>query len=136
MSYASTLTMIPLARVADVLQIDPYHFHSIYTSNRPMVPSCPDDWYQHDWQDSGKLSRESMALALRQAEDAVVNILGFSLIPRWYDEYKRPESYYKPEMFSLYNSKGRAKSITANYGLLTEQFSNRFGNVFAVNDRC
>lgn len=120
MAYASTITMIPLARVAEILQIDPWHFHSVTTLARPLVPSCPDDWYQHDWQASGLLSRESMALALRQAEDMVTTYLRWSPIPRWYEEEHPIPRYYRTERSSLLNARGQAKSVVSNYGFVVE----------------
>lgn len=120
MSYVNTVTMIPLARVAQILQTDPYHFFSVYTSKRPFRFACPDDWYQHDWQEAGKLSRENMASALRQAEDAVVKELCWAPIPQWFEEEHAIQNYYKPEVTGLYNSRGRLKSVTTNFGHVTE----------------
>jgi hypothetical protein len=112
--------MVPLARVADILGIDPYHFSQIYTVRRPPVPSCPDIWYQYDNQASGLLSRESLALALRQAEDMLVTHLQWTPIPRWFEEEHRITRHHRPEMIAYRNTIGKAKSVSANYGYITE----------------
>lgn len=120
MAYARTVTMIPLARVADILGIDPWHFASIYSVQRPLVPSCSDDWYQYDHQASGLLSRELVAFALRQAEDMLVTHLQWTPIPRWFEEEHRITRYHRPEMIAYRNTIGKAKSVVANYGYVTE----------------
>lgn len=117
MGYASTLTLIPIDRLAFHLQVDPYHFNSIYTTTRPFNPSCEDDWYQHDWQSTGKISRESLATALREAEDLVSTYLRYFPVPRWItDEEQQVTPHYAPELYSDYNAKGRAKSILTKFG--------------------
>ena len=120
MSFVSTTTLIPLHRAAVHLEVDPYHFSQIYTSNRQFIPDCNDAWYQYGWQSSGKLSREGLALALRQAEDAVWSYLGWTALPAWHEEEVRPTPNYRTEMWSRYNSQGRAKSVRTQWGHVLE----------------
>ena len=56
--------MIPLDRCAFHLGIDPFHFNCIFTTNRPVLPDCDDVWFRYDYQQSGKVSRESLGTAL------------------------------------------------------------------------
>lgn len=120
MARADTTTLIPLDRLAWHLQIDPYHFNQIYSANRPVVSACDDMWYQHDWQASGRLSRESLAMALKQAETVVSEYLLFSPLPTWFEETHQIPSHYRTEVLYPYNSNNRARSITTNRGFVTQ----------------
>lgn len=120
MARADVYTMIPLDRLAYLLQLDPFHFNGIDSDIRRNAFACDDTWYQHDWQSSGKLSRESIALALAQAEETVVNYLFWSPIPQWYEEEVQFTDFYKPERYNVVNSRGYAKSVTARWGHVVE----------------
>jgi hypothetical protein len=120
MAYSNVRTIIPVDQVAYYLQVDPYHFNSIMTTKRPSVPSCDDVWYQHDWQFSGKVSRESMALALARAERVVQQELNYYLLPQYVEETVRLGSHYRTELYSFHNSRGLGKSVFTRYGWVTE----------------
>lgn len=120
MARADTLTIIPLDRVAYHLQLDPYHFNGITSETRRIAIACDDTWYQHDWQASGKLSRESLSTALRQAEDTVVSYLRWYPIPQWVEEDVILPKYYKTEWSNTRNAVGQAKSVTTSYGFVRE----------------
>lgn len=123
MAYSSVHTLIPLDNVARLLQIDPLHFNGITSSLRPARNACDDIWSQHDWQATGRASRETLAMALKQAEDEIVELLGYSPMPTWFIEEEhqttRPSS---PELFSIdsINIRGQAKSVRAKYGYVIE----------------
>lgn len=120
MARADTLTLIPLDRMAYHLQLDPYHFNGITSDLRRNAFACEDTWYQHNWQGSGKISRESLATALRQAEDVVSEYLQWYPVPQWVEEEVPIPGYYKTEMWSPFNSNGRAKSVVASWGMVQE----------------
>lgn len=120
MGRADTTTLIPLSRVAYHLQIDPIHFMGITSEYRRNAFACSDTWYQHDWQSAGKLSRESLATALRHAEDVVVSHLQWYPIPVWLEEEVALPKYYKTEWNSRLNAVGGAKSVTSSYGMVQE----------------
>jgi len=121
MSYVSTRTMIPIARVAAHLGLDFYHFFQQEAKpDHPVVSSCDDDFYQYDWQSSGKLSRESLAFALREAEDIVCGHLHWTPVQQWFEEDHDVTQYYRTELGSFFNAQGRAKSVKADWGFVTE----------------
>lgn len=120
MSYAKTLTTIPIQRVADVLQIDPWHFNSVYTDQHPVTNACDDVWYQHNWQSAGKISREDMAMALRQAEDLVTERLGWFFLPKWITEETKLQPHYRTELYNFANSRGERKSVITKWGKVYE----------------
>jgi hypothetical protein len=135
MARADTPTMIPLDRVAYHLQLDPLHFNGITSALRRNAFACSDTWYQHDWQSSGKLSRESISTALRQAEDMVSQHLQWTPIPQWVEEEVQLPVYYKTEWNSFRNAQGRSKSITTSRGFVQEvgrKASTLIGNTATV----
>lgn len=115
MARTNTQTLIPLDRVARHLGINPWHFNGVELTADPMTTSCPDDWYQYSWQASGKLSREDLAFALRQAEDSIIRWLNWSPLPRWEEETITLEQHYRPESFSFFNAQGLPKSVISKY---------------------
>lgn len=120
MARASTATLIPLDRVAAVMQIDPYHFNSIYTAARPLRANCDDGWYQYGWQTAGKVSREELATALKEAEDTVISYLGWSFLPQWFSEEHLMPRHYRTEMGSFYAAAGNKRSIMTNWGYVVD----------------
>lgn len=120
MTYAKTLTTIPVQRIADVLQIDPWHFNSVYTKQHPVTNACDDVWYQHNWQSAGKVSREDAASVLKQAEDTVAERLGWYFLPRWITEEVKLPSHYRTELYNFANSHGERKSVITRWAKVYE----------------
>lgn len=119
MARSDTLTLIPLDNIARVLQIDPLHFNSVVSERRPLRNACDDVWLQHDWQFVGRCSRESLAMALRQAEDTVMQVTGYAPAPRWFaDEPHTIDQIARTDAFGVgsLNVRGLNKSVTSDYG--------------------
>jgi hypothetical protein len=88
---------------------------------RPLRNACDDFWLQHNYQWVGRLGREELAMALRQAEDVIASHLGFSLLPTWVKAEEQtidfppvPEMAFTDSM----NLRGKMKSVYANWGYL------------------
>lgn len=120
MARASTHTLIPLDRVAEHLGVNPWHFNGISSDKFPFMPSCSDDWYQFNWQSTGKLSREALAEAINKAEKATERFLGYSPLPRWYEETVNIPPYYRVERRNIANSRDMSKSVTTSHGYVIE----------------
>lgn len=123
MARSDILTMIPLDRAALILGVDPFHFNSIVTLQRPENNACDDIWFQNSWQRQGQLGREDLAVALRQAEDTVTKYLGYFLIPQWVQEEEKVITKpYSPELTNITsrNSRGQAKSVVTDRGYVIE----------------
>lgn len=120
MARASTYTTIALDRVADVLQLDPLHFNSVVSTEHPEMYACDDTWFQYDWQNVGKVSREALARALYTAERKVYQWLGYSLLPEWVtdESHVLPVPYSVDLMPTPYNVRGGYKTITAKRGYI------------------
>jgi hypothetical protein len=118
MARASTLTLIPLDRVAQVLNIEPLHFNTVVSSygieNRN---ACDDVWYQYDWQMAGRFSREELARVIREAETVTAKHLGYYPVPTWIEQEEHDIiSAYRQERYNYRNAVGGRRSFFANYG--------------------
>lgn len=113
MARADVYTRIPLDRAAQILGIDPLHFNSVVSDNRPEVYACDDLWFQYPSQRIGQASRDDLAIALRSAEDQVFVHLGYPLVPIWVQEEEQP--LVVPGNL---NSRGHHKSIRTSSGYI------------------
>lgn len=122
MARADTVTIIPLDNMAKIMGIDPLHFNQIVIPDRPEVASCDDVWHQFEYQSEKKLSRESLARALHQAEQNVARYLGYYPLPYYIinEEHQLPR-HYRAEVVQLTaNSRGMAKSVRSHWGYIQE----------------
>jgi hypothetical protein len=118
-----TTTLIPLDRIAWYLGINPFHFNSIVSEEYFPVDelSCDDVWFQYEYQRNGRLAREGLAAALKEAEEIVTTFLGWSPIPRWYtNEQVALPLHYNPLIYSHFNAHGRRKSVETQWGHVYE----------------
>lgn len=113
MARASTYTWLSLDRFAQIMGANPLHFNGIYTDLQPVRSGCDDMWLQYDWQDVQHVSRESLAEAIKDAEDQIANYVGYNLLPTWeIDERHNTEVPGDPTLISSgYNIQGRYKTI-------------------------
>jgi hypothetical protein len=65
MARANTLTWLPLDRWAEIIGLHPFHFNQL--SSATYLPSgltCGLTWFQNAWQNSDRISREDIAMAI------------------------------------------------------------------------
>ncbi|NIM48327.1 MAG: hypothetical protein GTO22_03560, partial [Gemmatimonadales bacterium] len=97
MARATTPTWIPLDRWAELLGISPIHFNGMYIDLGPSG-DCGDTWYQNAWQQTDFVSREDVAVAIREAEMKIASELGYFMLPDWViDERKKTVRPVRPE---------------------------------------
>lgn len=122
MTRASTYTLLPLDRAAEILQLDKLHFASMKSNYYVINFDCDDVWLQFDYQNTGKVSRDALARAIRQAEDRVAQLLGYSLAPMWIEnEPHELINKYKPDMYpSMFNTYGNPRSVFTDWGYVIE----------------
>lgn len=82
MPRASVPTLLPLATYAKILGLDPLHFCQGASVVRP-EPTCSDVWFQYDWQNGDRVSRETLAERISEAERDIANELGYWPAPVW-----------------------------------------------------
>lgn len=118
MARARTRTKLPLDEWARIFGVDPLHFNQIVIQDAPSA-TCDRGWFQHPYQEADRVSRESVARAIRRAEDVLERWLGFRLVPTWEtDEYHRLERPFRAEMFNLNGNdlRGFAAAVPARWG--------------------
>ncbi len=82
MTRASTKTLLPLDTWAAILGIDPRHFSQVTTAAKPAT-LCSQVWKQYAWQEAQQIGREDVALAIAEAERAMIDYLDYNLVPDW-----------------------------------------------------
>jgi len=82
MARATTRTLLPLDRFAELLGIDPLHFNQITTTKR-RTATCASVWKQFAWQESSQVGREDVAEAIQEAENRIAAQIGYKLLPTW-----------------------------------------------------
>lgn len=122
MARAETVTKLPLDRWAAIFGINPIHFNQCSIAGLSS-PLCEAGWFQADWQDTDRVSRDQLASAIRQAEDNIENYLGFNLMPGW--EVEERQAYgtrpLRPELVSAgYDIRGRRSAIQLDRGYFIE----------------
>lgn len=113
MARANTPTWLSLDRYAEIMGISPMHFSQVYSALVP-VGQCDEIWYQHAWQDTNKVAREDLAIAIQDAERMIANYVGYNLLPDWtVDEQHENSRPAMPEVYSASSvtPRGQAKSV-------------------------
>ena len=126
MAKASTPTLLSLDHYAEILGLDPRHFNQMTCAAFPLVSHCESIWYQYDWMDKGKASREGLARAIAQAERLILNEIEFSPAPQWFEAEKhiyprqdRVLTNYGTIFFPSQNQ-DRRKTVTTRYSYFIE----------------
>jgi hypothetical protein len=115
------VTMLSLARFAQILGVNPVHFWGAVgpaqafplTDNR-----CNDIWPQYSYQYDDSVSRYDLALAIQDAEEAIANELGWYPAPVWINEevHEFPRHYRRhAHRTSGLNVRGLPLSIKAKF---------------------
>jgi hypothetical protein len=89
-------TFLTLGRYANLIGFDPIQFFQGKTALRS-TQRCTDILYQFSWQDSGKVSREELRQAIKQAEDDIISTIGYFPAPYWYMETVPYPQFYQKE---------------------------------------
>ena len=101
MARASVYTKLSLDKWASLLGIHPLHFNQVIIPTLPPTV-CEQPWIQHPWQDTDRVGREDLALAIKQAEDDIERELKARLMPSWeVDEWRPTMRTVKPELGNL-----------------------------------
>ena len=96
MARASIYTLLSLDAYAKIMGIPPIGFNSgVAHYAFPLGGGCSDVWWQYDWQANDKVSHESLARAIYDAEEDISRALGWSPAPQWAWSDEKPwPSYY------------------------------------------
>lgn len=97
-----TRTSMPIARWAEIMGINPLHFQGVVAESVKPITVCEQPWFQYEWQEADRVSREAVARAIADAEEQLEGVLGFSLLPRWYSNERHPAPVpARPDVFNV-----------------------------------
>jgi len=119
MARSNFKTWLALDEFAEILGFDPLGFNGLSSNTYRPNNTCGDVTFQYDWQHSDRIGRDTMAIAIQQAEQDMAKEAGFDLMPEWTEDerliYPRPAF---PESFNLYgtNPRWQMKSVELNKG--------------------
>lgn len=115
-----TPTKLSLKDFGRILGINPLHLGQVVFTPSGVAPrTCDQAYFEHDWQDHDRISRESMAIAIAEAEELIERQIGYRLAPAWeVDEWRPTIRPYKPELTRLHNYdvRGYTQAVKANWG--------------------
>lgn len=119
MGIASTPTKLPLATFAKIAGFHPLHFEQIeFTPEGESPSTCGAGMLQYDWQAHDRVSRESIATQIAEAEAMMEQTLKWHLIPSWdADEWKQTQRPNLPELWhaSIRDVRGLNASVPATW---------------------
>lgn len=83
MARSNIRTWLSLDRWAEIVGINPLNFNQL--SSPSLFPNnvCGDIFFQSDWQHADRLGRDTIAMAIQQAEKEIAAEAGFNLLPDW-----------------------------------------------------
>lgn len=119
MARSDFLTWLPLDEMAQILGLNPLKFNQLYSDTLFPNNVCGDVFFQHDWDHSDRVGRDTIAMTVQQAELEIAREVGYNLMPDWtLDErvpYPRPAV---PESYNIYgvNPRYQMKSVETKLG--------------------
>lgn len=118
MAKSEYKTWLSLDEFSQILGFDPLGFNGLSSSTYRKNNTCGEVTFQYDYQHSDRIGRDTMAIAIQQAEQEMALEAGFDLMPDWTAderlEYPRPSF---PESYGFgYNPRWQQKSIEARKG--------------------
>lgn len=123
MARANIETLLSLDEWARVMGFNPYEFNQIGTGLKlARDAQCQTVFYQYSWQKQF-LSREEIAMAIAQSEEALRNELGFPIAPQWFEgelhDYPQRAAVSVGRTSNWVSAKGTWKSIPLENGYIT-----------------
>ena len=119
--WAIPPTLLSLPRYAKILGINPVHFQGAVSD--PVWPlmnnSCNDVWARFSWQYADSVSHYDLALAIRDAEATLAELLGWWPAPTWIAQEVHPyPRHYRKDVLSpaFRDVRGRQHAIKTRYG--------------------
>lgn len=117
-------TLLSLERYRSLLGFGPSFFwQAAGSSVFPLINACDDIFYQFYWQNEQQVSREEIANAIKEAEDDITRVLGYSPAPHWVDDELRDyPRYFRPEVteWGMSDVRGFGKSVQLSQGKMLE----------------
>lgn len=83
MARSSFRTWLSLDRWAEIIGFNPLAFNQLASSSLFPNNTCGEIFFQYDWQNSDRLGRDTIAMAIQAAEREIAQEAGFNLLPDW-----------------------------------------------------
>lgn len=121
MARSEIKTWLSLDEWAQITGVHPLGFNGLSSPTLQTNNVCGEVFFQYDYQHSDRVGRDTIAMAIQQAEQEISREAGFNLMPDWtVDErigYPQPST---PELFGAWgiNVRGQMKSVEALRGHL------------------
>lgn len=120
MARSNYKTWLSLDEFSQILGFDPLAFNQLSSATLRRNNVCGDIFFQSDWMHSDRIGRDTIALAIQQAEQEMSQEAGFNLMPDWTVEERL--AYPKPALPENYgyglNVRWQMKSVEALKGFL------------------
>ena len=110
MAIAQTRTWLPLDTWAKIMGYNPWTFNGFAQFPNTLGEPCSDVWIQEPGQQA-TMSREELAIAIREAENMVSEFVGYKLLPDWDSDLVIPPRFNTPPYFSSATTYSRPKSV-------------------------
>jgi len=103
MARSEIITWLSLDEWAEIIGLNPLHFNSL-SSTLFDNNSCGDVWFQYSWQNSDRVGRDDLAMAIQEAEQEISKEVGYNIMPDWTVEER--VIYPRPLLNEMYNLTG------------------------------
>lgn len=102
MARARTPTLMSLDQYAEVVGLNPVHFNQIVCAAFPEEQACRSVWFQYQWQQPGRASREALATAIAQAERRIADKIRFWPAPKYFtdERHRYPVQRVTPTLYN------------------------------------
>jgi hypothetical protein len=122
-AYPIPYTLLSLPRFARMVGIAPLHFAgataaSLTPAVFPTGSTCGDVWPRYDWQKSDQVSHESLAYAIKDAEETLAREVGYFPALKWIagEQAMFPRDFYRTSIYQITDIRGFRKGVTTKYG--------------------
>jgi hypothetical protein len=118
MARSNIRTWLSLDRWFEIIGINPLNANQLASNTLFQNNVCGDVFFQFDWQHSDRIGRDTIAMAIQQAELEIAAEAGFNLLPDWTLEERL--TYPQPAVPGMYgnalNPRGMLKSVELRKG--------------------
>ena len=116
-------THLSLPNYARIMGFNPVHFAGGYGTSIWPAGSCDDIWPRYQWQAFDRVSHETLADAIWEAERDIANVIGYEVAPTWIEnEVHRYPKFYRKDMLrtNMTNPRGQRLSFQLSRGKFIE----------------
>lgn len=93
-------TLLSLEKFRTLISVNPaFYWGASGETKFPEVNDSGDIFYQFFWQSENNVSREEIANAIKEAEDDITRVLGYSPAPVWIEEVANYPHHYRRNVY-------------------------------------